>query len=317
LGCILTHQLPFQTLLASYYVLVDSVLMFQFVFYKILFPPRPQSLIPTNTLHFHPAHATPEIHPTTAPLKINRLTRMAPNRDFQRSVLSIAILLGFVSLVAADPVDDIPDDTDMSEWIGHVFAWVCCSFYLTSRLPQILENNRRKSTQGINIALFTAALCGNIFYTIGILTNPLAHKAAAGGEFLLNALPYLLGSAGYLFIPSGTNVRTILFDVTILMQYFQYWGQEPVELDREAIKRYLTTDESWVQHRWMAIRKKLHFPFTISFHDGPYGGHEEVLEGVAVDENIDGGGLVREASKDVETRALLTRAASSRSYGTQ
>jgi len=317
LGCILTHQLPFQTLLASYYVLVDSVLMFQFVFYKILFPPRPQSLIPTNTLHFHPAHATPEIHPTTAPLKINRLTRMAPNRDFQRSVLSIAILLGFVSLVAADPVDDIPDDTDMSEWIGHVFAWVCCSFYLTSRLPQILENNRRKSTQGINIALFTAALCGNIFYTIGILTNPLAHKAAAGGEFLLNALPYLLGSAGYLFIPSGTNVRTILFDVTILMQYFQYWGQEPVELDREAIKRYLTTDESWVQHRWMAIRKKLHSPFTISFHDGPYGGHEEVLEGIAVDENIDGGGLVREASKDVETRALLTRAASSRSYGTQ
>ena len=104
------------------------------------------------------------------------------------------------------------------------------------------------------------------------------------------------------------------------MQYFRYWGQEPVDIDREAIKRYLTTDESWAQHRWMAIRKKLHFPFTISFHDGPYRGHQEVLDGVAVDESNDGGGLVRKASsnKDVEeTRALLTRAASSRSYGTQ
>jgi uncharacterized protein with PQ loop repeat len=294
--------------------------MFQFFFYKILFPPRPQSLIPTNTLHFHPGHATPEIHPSTAPLKINRLNRIAPSRDFQRSVLSIAILMGFISLVAADPVDDIPDDMDMSEWIGHVFAWVCCSFYLTSRLPQILENHRRKSTQGINIALFTAALCGNMFYTVGILTNPLAHKATARGEFLLNALPYLLGSAGYALHPNESNCRTILFDVTILMQYFRYWGQEPVDIDREAIKRYLTTDESWAQHRWIAIRKKLHFPFTISFHDGPYRGHQEVLDGVAVDESDDGGGLVRKASsnKDVEeTGALLTRAASSRSYGTQ
>jgi hypothetical protein len=294
--------------------------MFQFVFYKILFPPRPQSLIPSNTLHFHPGHATPEIHPSTAPLRINRLNRIAPNRDFQRSVLSIAILMGFVSLVAADPVADIPDDNDTSEMIGHVFAWICCSFYLTSRLPQILENHRRKSTQGINIALFTAALCGNMFYTIGILTNPLAHKSAARGEFLLNALPYLLGSAGYLFFAIVSNVRTILFDVTILIQYFQYWGQEPVEIDREAIKRYLTTDESWAQHRWMAIRKRLHFPFTISFHDGPYRRHEDVLEGVAVDESIDGEGLVGKASpsKDTEeTRALLARAASSRSYGTQ
>jgi len=294
--------------------------MFQFVFYKLLFPPRPQSLIPSNTLHFHPGHAAPEIHPSTAPLKINRLNRIAPNREFQRSVLSIAILMGFVSMVAADPVTDIPDDNDTSEMIGHVFAWICCFFYLTSRLPQILENHRRKSTQGVNIALFTAALCGNMFYTTGILTNPLAHKASTRGDFLLNALPYLLGSAGYLVSTVISHIRTILFDVTILIQYFRYWGQEPGDIDREAIKRYLTTDESWAQRRWMAIRKKLHFPFTISFHDGSYRAHEEVLEGVAVEESIDGGGLGGKgsSSKDAdETRALLAKAASSWSYGTQ
>jgi uncharacterized protein with PQ loop repeat len=102
-----------------------------------------------------------------------------------------------MSLVAGEPVDDIPDDNDAPEWIGHLFAWICCSFYLTSRLPQIFENHRRKSTQGINILLFTAALCGNSFYTIGILTNPLANNNSTREEFLLNALPYLLGSAGY------------------------------------------------------------------------------------------------------------------------
>ena len=107
-----------------------------------------------------------------------------------------------------------------------------------------------------------------------------------------------------------------MFDLTILIQYFRYWGREPVELDREAIKRYLTTDESWLQHRWMAIRRKLQFPFSISFHDGPYRGHEEVIEGVEADEILDVA-RPRKGSKDeVETSALLAKVTSPRSYGT-
>jgi len=102
-----------------------------------------------------------------------------------------------------------------------------------------------------------------------------------------------------------------MFDLTILFQYTRYYRREPADLDREAIKRYLTTDESWVQHRWAALRKKLEFPFTISFHMGPY---RDVIEGVAPEE--DAAGLQRQRSKDSEDTALLVRAAS-RSYGTQ
>lgn len=204
LGCVLTRQLPFQTLLACYYVLVDSVLMFQFLFYKILFPPRPQALIPpigSNSHHsqLHHGTMTPQPHSTSAPVPIHRIK--AIDRDFQRGVISIAVLLGLVSLVAGEPPPDPPNDTaDSMEFIGRVFAWICCGFYLSSRIPQILENHRRKSTQGINIALFTFALCGNLFYTMGILTNPLAHDPFERREFLLNAFPYLLGSAGYAFV---------------------------------------------------------------------------------------------------------------------
>ena len=194
----MTHQLPFQTLLACYYVLVDSILVSQFFFYKILFPPRPQALIPpigSNSQHRH-GIMTPQTHSTSAPVPIHRIKAM--DRDFQRGVISIAILLGFVSLVAGEPVFDPPNDNvDSMEFIGRVFAWICCGFYLSSRIPQILENHRRKSTQGINIALFTFALCGNLFYTTGILTNPLAYDPSEQRDFLLNAFPYLLGSAGY------------------------------------------------------------------------------------------------------------------------
>jgi uncharacterized protein with PQ loop repeat len=222
-------------------------------------------------------------------------------------------------MVAGEPVDDIPEGGDASEWVGHIFAWICCAFYLTSRLPQILENHRRKSTKGINISLFTAALCGNLFYTIGILTNPHAHNDSARKEFLLNALPYLLGSAGY-FIPlastKSNNIRTVMFDVTIITQYFTYWGQDPVDLDREAIKRYLTTDESWLRHRWATLRRKLQFPFSISFHEGPYRRHEEVLEGVPADESSSESSEPRK-SKDGDEGSLLLGRHASRSYGTQ
>jgi len=205
-------------------------------------------------------------------------------------------------MVAAEPIIP-PEASPRIDRLGHIFAWICCAFYLTSRLPQILENHRRKSTKGINIALFMAALCGNTCYTIGITTNPLAHDTHEQREFLLNALPYLLGSAG-----------TIMFDITILLQYCRYQGQEPAEIDREAIKRYLTTDESWLQHRWSAVREKWRFPFSISFHDGPCR-YEEVIEGVEDDTN---GARVGESAKDDDERsALLVKTASSRSYGSQ
>lgn len=92
-----------------------------------------------------------------------------------------------------------------------------------------------------------------------------------------------------------------------------------MELDREAIKRYLTTDESWVQRRWMALRRKLQFPFSISIHDGAYRRNDEVIEGVDVDDSHrEGARLTRKSSREggEETSVLLGRSASKRSYGT-
>jgi len=172
--------------------------MFQFFFYKILFPPRPQALIPSIGSHSQHQSGvlTPQLHSSSAPVTIHRVKPI--DRSLQRGFVSIAILFGLASLVAGEPLPDVPENgEDTSEAIGRVFAWICCAFYLSSRIPQILENHRRKSTQGINIALFTAALCGNFCYTVGILSNPLAHDPAERRDFLLNAFPYLLGSAGY------------------------------------------------------------------------------------------------------------------------
>jgi len=115
-----------------------------------------------------------------------------------------------------------------------------------------------------------------------------------------------------------------MFDITILMQYGRYYGQEPTELDRDAIKRYLTTDESWLQHRWVAFCRKLQFPFSIALHDGPYRRPPHVIEGFERprrSEDTEGGRKSFEEEDDGkmagEARALLSRIGSTMKYGTE
>ena len=94
------------------------------------------------------------------------------------------------------------------------------------------------------------------------------------------------------------------------MQWVRYFGQEPVEIDREAIKRYLTTDESWLSNKWIEIRNRFQFPWSISIHSGPYSRQTDILEGVdpnseSSDDRLD--------KYEAERRPLLNSA--SRSYG--
>jgi len=94
-----------------------------------------------------------------------------------------------------------------------------------------------------------------------------------------------------------------------LSQYFHYYGQEPIELDREAIKRYLTTDATWLSHRWNNLRRHLSdlpITFTISVHRGVYRGYEEVVEGIETHDDRDDAslddGISRKWDKDMDTR---------------
>ncbi|KAM0792387.1 hypothetical protein ACM66B_005067 [Microbotryomycetes sp. NB124-2] len=96
---------------------------------------------------------------------------------------------------------------DWERFIGRASAWLCTTLYLTSRLPQIWQNFRRRSVEGLSMMLFIMAATGNSLYTASILTSP---NASAPG-YLLESLPYLLGAGG-----------TLAFDGTIVLQSFLY-----------------------------------------------------------------------------------------------
>ncbi|KAG9067517.1 hypothetical protein KI688_012300 [Linnemannia hyalina] len=98
--------------------------------------------------------------------------------------------------------------------LGRIFAWVCTVFYLSSRMPQLWKNFTRKSVQGLSILMFFWAAMGNLSYTLSILNSKDAVDPETGRKFLLEAVPYVLGSSG-----------TLMFDLSIFFQWLYYTGR--------------------------------------------------------------------------------------------
>ncbi|GAA5968308.1 hypothetical protein JCM11641_003806 [Rhodosporidiobolus odoratus] len=122
-----------------------------------------------------------------------------------------------------DPSQPPPSGPDWERIIGRAAAWICTTAYLTSRLPQLWQNFRRRSCEGLAMTLFLFAFIGNSLYVASILTNPLATTSPG---YLLESTPYLLGSGG-----------TLCFDLAILSQSWLYSEKRKARRERERRRR--------------------------------------------------------------------------------
>ncbi|KAF9156117.1 hypothetical protein BG015_007159 [Linnemannia schmuckeri] len=109
--------------------------------------------------------------------------------------------------------EPVPTDPNIVQ-LGRIFAWVCTVFYLSSRMPQLWKNFTRKSVQGLSILMFFWAAMGNLSYTLSILNSKDAVNPDTRRKFLLEAVPYVLGSSG-----------TLMFDLSIFCQWLYYTGK--------------------------------------------------------------------------------------------
>ena len=105
--------------------------------------------------------------------------------------------------------------------LGQVFGYLCTVFYLGSRVPQLLLNFRRKSTEGVSLLFFLFACLGNLTYTMSVFAySPVCanrkncdpgEAASIYGRYILVNLSWIIGSAGTLFL-----------DLVIFWQFFLY-----------------------------------------------------------------------------------------------
>ncbi|KAB5515446.1 PQ loop repeat-domain-containing protein [Coniochaeta sp. 2T2.1] len=119
------------------------------------------------------------------------------------------------------PADGNDDGGLVMDFWGQIFGWLCAVLYLGSRLPQLLLNFRRKSTDGVSMLFFLFACLGNLTYVMSIFAyepkceipgqcEP-GEAGAIYGRYMLVNLSWLVGSAGTLFL-----------DMAIFVQFFIY-----------------------------------------------------------------------------------------------
>ncbi|QUC20078.1 uncharacterized protein UV8b_04319 [Ustilaginoidea virens] len=123
----------------------------------------------------------------------------------------------FVSFKAGawDGDQGIPDDGasvpgpsdagDVKARLGLILGYMSALFYLCARLPQILKNYQEKSCEGLSLLFFMLSLTGNLTYGLSLMCY------SQNSEYLLNSLPWLLGSLG-----------TMVEDSTIFVQFRIY-----------------------------------------------------------------------------------------------
>ncbi|RDW88243.1 PQ-loop-domain-containing protein [Coleophoma cylindrospora] len=110
--------------------------------------------------------------------------------------------------------------------LGQVFGYFCALLYLGSRIPQILLNYRRKSTEGVSMLFFLFACIGNLTYVLSIFayephcSGP--HNQCAEGEALRNYGMYILVNASWL----AGSMGTLFLDAGIFIQFFLYRQQD-------------------------------------------------------------------------------------------
>lgn len=131
----------------------------------------------------------------------------------------------------------LPSMNDVSEPLrldplGQVFGYLCAAFYLGSRVPQLLLNYRRKSTEGVSMLFFLFACMGNLTYVMSIFAYEpgcsrfesyddgrggceSGERAREYGQYILLNASWLIGSAG-----------TLVLDLVISGQFWIYRNQK-------------------------------------------------------------------------------------------
>ncbi|KAJ5342950.1 hypothetical protein MYU51_016033 [Penicillium brevicompactum] len=200
----------------------------------------------------HLSPATPFIEPSSdsAQLRAQRAhrRRISALQSILFNLTAVALVcaagvLGWYVSPAAKSSSPDPEPITL-DLFGQVFGYFCAVLYLGSRLPQLLLNYRRKSTDGVSLLFFLFACIGNLTYVLSILAySPVCssgspeeimghHRhhakcrpgeaAALYGQYVLVNLSWLVGSAG-----------TLLLDMAIFTQFFLYRDPKAGEDDEE------------------------------------------------------------------------------------
>lgn len=220
-SCVLNHQLPFQTYLAMYFVVTDLILLFQYFYFG-----KGEQLMKEEALNMVENNDEESSLVLTKTREDILPVSQYGSTDKNKTTAFMGLLLFGCKLgLGSTFTTQIgTDEPELPMTLGWLLAWMCTTFYLVSRIPQIHKNHKRHSTQGLSLWLFSFAVSGNLTYALSILLHP-GHTRKS----LFESLPYVAGSFGTLFLDA------------IIFGQFMYYRNSTKNLVTNTLSRVPTT----------------------------------------------------------------------------
>ncbi|KAL2096499.1 hypothetical protein ACEWY4_008647 [Coilia grayii] len=181
-GCYLTRQLPIQIVTAVFYIYTDSILISQFLYYKIK----------NSYVHMKP------------------LLKWICLIWFGAGTAVCVVLPKLIEDIRAVPNSQLQVKSSSLMTSGYVCGYLSSICYLSSRFPQLYINFKRQSTEGTSYLLFFLAMLGNGTYGLSLMAMLPALKGSKA-TFILNHLAWLIGSLGVLFLDFFVTAQFIMY----------------------------------------------------------------------------------------------------------
>ncbi|KAL0085788.1 PQ loop repeat-domain-containing protein [Phycomyces blakesleeanus] len=234
-GVVMQDLLVTMFILALWYTVADMGLIWQVVHYrKINKRLREEVVVDTDTDDLQTCGSREERMSTeTDPLieQTGSISRFIESLSIEEKEISTTVLnlVGGSSVILLilgscyayysvhlktpkDPEDGMPEQ--MLSVFPQILGWLSAILYVGSRIPQIIKNTKKKSTDGLSLGMFMCAVMGNVFFTLSIFLR------STDRHYLLINLPWIIGSSG-----------TLVFDFMIFLQFFIFKKKENYRLD--------------------------------------------------------------------------------------
>jgi len=187
--------LPSVIILSAYFIVADTALIFQILYFR----KHPEARRLSIRSHRHSAESNPLLPRRTSFVESPPATRAKIVLQYIGALVVViaAGVIGWALSSENHPRDSAPPTK--ADEIGPKFlGYLSAVLYLSARIPQIFHNHKLKSTEGLSLLFFMFSTLGNVSFAASILF------AMTDMDYLMLNLPWLIGSAG-----------TVFFDFTV------------------------------------------------------------------------------------------------------
>lgn len=220
MGSVIGHLRPSVIMLAMWFCFSDTLLLVSYLYYKRLATSSTTRL--SSRIDNDPALMDSERRggntsaTSQTPLlqESTTSTHSLPNTNADvedRRNWMLGTFLPAVFVVVVSTLSFFISDTDGSSEEpvksggAQVLGYISAALYLLARIPQIVQNHRRRSVEGLSMGFFTLSILGNVTYASQVIF------LRTDKAWLMTYLPWLLGSLG-----------TIAEDFVVLAQFYIY-----------------------------------------------------------------------------------------------